>query len=575
MSIKYSIKIEDPKNHIVKVALEFTRDSAQKNITIFMPSWCPGSYLMREYARHLRTIKVSNKFGETIFFEQKAKGGWEINTDRLKVSKGSEQLLIEYEVYCHELTVRTAHIDESHAFLHGPAYLLGVRGMENHECEVSIEFPALWSKVSTGLKDISPNREKFLYLAKNYDELVDSPIEIGCHETDGFRIEGIDHNWASVGPVLPHKNDLKKDIKILFEHNIKLFGEIPYDNYTLITHFFPNCYGGLEHLNSTVCLYDGRKLANRKEYINFLSLIAHEHFHAWNVKRIRPVELGPFEYTEENYTTMLWLAEGLTSFCDDLTVYQTGLCSLEEYLEVLKTNLNRYLGIPGKKYHSLEQSSFNAWIKLYRPDENSQNSSISYYLKGGLVFFALNSLLYEKGTHTGELLKKLWAFYKKRPEKGLNTQEVLQLIGEISDAKTSQAFETMISTTEDLDLEFMLKQVGVGVEWEVSEKAYLGVVFDFDGNRVLIKQVLLDSPAYKTGLNAGDEIIALNGTRVLKSDVSSWGETLEIDQLYQLTVSRLGQIIEVDLIPGKTPREVKSLSIKDEKKVKEALLWKV
>lgn len=564
MKVQYLVQIENPHQNLVKVTLRFKRRMDQSKMRIFLPSWSPGSYLMREYARHIRWIKVEQDNGEALYFEQVAKGEWEIDWNQSLLKTESEGVSVSYEIYCKELTVRTSHVDSTHAFLHGPSYLMGIKGEALKDPSIEFRFPPLWSKLTTGLKEISTKREEFIYTAKNYDELVDAPVEIGCQETDGFEFKGKNHFLAYYGPTYPHQQNLKADTKKIVETVSSHFsGDLPYENYTFLTHFAPKLYGGLEHLNSTALHFDGRKLNNRKDYLNYLSLVAHEYFHTWNVKRIRPVELGPFDYLNEAYTSLLWLAEGLTSFMDDLLVYRSGLSTLEEYLDTVKGNFDIYYNTPGKKFHSLEMSSFNAWVKLYRPDENSKNSSISYYLKGGLVFSVLHAALLENGKSINDLLEALWKHYLARPEKGINKSEIYDLIRDLAGEKALSQFITMVETTEDIDFESAYKKMGVEFKWIESASPWIGADFDAVGDRSVVKSVTLDSPAYQAGLNAGDEIIALNGVRALKEDTDKLGIFIQVNKPCEFMIARLGVIHKIEVTPTTGPRILKELAIAD------------
>ncbi len=551
MKAQYLIEIEDPKTHYVKVRYTLSEISEDK-LSIFLPSWSPGSYLMREYVRHLQKLQLTNIKGKEVQFEQKAKGLWEIET------KGEQEITIRYEVYCHELSVRTSFIDDSHAFLHGPSYLMGTQNEVSGQLEVEFKFPPLWSKLNTGLKDISTDRQRFIYSAENYDVLIDAPVEIGCQETDGFQVAGKNHFLAFYGNQWPHKNDLKADIKKIVEYVSEYWGEIPYKDYTFITHFAPNYFGGLEHLNSTVLAYDGRRLNVRKDYIRWLTLVTHEYFHTWNVKRIRPAELGPFDYINENYTTMLWLAEGLTSFMDNYLTYKTGLITDEEYWELIKDDFNLYLNTPGRKFDSLEQSSHDAWIKLYRPHENSRNATVSYYLKGGLVFLGLHIHLKALGKDSKDLTDKLWSFYKDRPKEGINTEEFLNLISELSNENVTKWFSTQISTTEEMDFEGLLNKLGITCEWEEAKPSF-GAAFEYKGERVLFQSVQLDGASFKAGFNAGDELISINGGRVLKADIDKLTQFLPMDQNHMALVSRQGRLVEVPFQLEKGIRTIKKI----------------
>jgi predicted metalloprotease with PDZ domain len=571
MKITYNASIEVPENHYLSVRIDGTRLSSDKKLAFYLPSWSPGSYLMREYGRNVRCFRAENSMGEVLHFSQMDKGVWEVDFENSEVKNNSLEFNIYYEVYCHELTVRTSHIDATHAFLHGPSVFMGILDKDLVDPILKVKFPPCWAKITTGLKDISDKREEFIYSAKNYDELIDTPLEIGCHETDGFQVNGVNHHLAYYGPLLPHNHNIKADIKKIVEKISATMKEIPYEEYSFITHFIPGIYGGLEHLNSTALQYSSFNMTDKKGYIGYLELVAHEYFHTWNVKRIRPKELGPFNYLTEALTKMHWLTEGLTSFMDQLFIYRCDFISIDEYLELMVKNLNHYFSTPGRKFHSLEDSSFNSWIKLYRPDENSKNSSISYYLKGGLVFFALNILLFEKGKSINDLLDKLWSSYKANPDIGLEEDEVFQMVEDIAGAEVKDEFVYMIKSTEEIDFENFLTRMGVEVEYEKSDKADLGATIDFTGDRVLVKSVALDAAAYKSGLNANDEILAINGMRVLKSSWQDFSKFIIPEKSYVFTISRLNQIHELDVVIEQEARKIKKLTVKDEIKAKACL----
>ena len=417
MQAHYLVEITAPQHHLATVTISLVK--CGESMTVFLPSWSPGSYLMREYARHIRAFRVQQKNGEVLYHRQIDKGAFVIDFVASELKRPQQEFFVTYEVYCHEFTVRTAHIDESHAFLHGPSYLMGVVGESLSSPTIEFRFPPLWSKVATALEDVSQDRAHFIYRAANYDELIDSPVEIGCHESDGFMVGGKPHHLNFYGVQYPHGQELKQDMQKIVETVGNVWGELPFQEYVFITHFAPDCYGGLEHHDSCALHFDGARLNQRKQYLSWLELVAHEYFHVWNGKRIRPRELSSFDYRGENYTRMHWLTEGLTSFMDRLLVLRSGLMSVEEYLERLVREFNDYSQILGRKFHSLEESSFNAWIKLYRPDENSKNSSVSYYLKGGLVFLALQCMLSQKHRDITDLLGLLWQRYLRDPQLGV------------------------------------------------------------------------------------------------------------------------------------------------------------
>lgn len=567
MKLSYKLLIESPTTHQVHVTIKGKKSTNEKRIDFFLPRWSPGSYLMREYSRHLSNIKAETSNGERLFLEQTDISTFNIDWEKSElknVSQEADFFTLSYNVFCHELTVRTSHVDNSHAFLHLPTLLMGVLGVDIKRPTIELAFPAAWSKVTTGLKDISPKREIFLYEALNYDELIDSPIEIGCQETDGFLVDGIPHDVVFYGMQLPHKENIKEDTKNIVEHIAHFMGGFPYEKYSFITHFVPGLYGGLEHHNSTALQFCPTQITNRKGYINYLALVSHEYFHTWNVKRIRPFELGPFNYLKEATSKLLWLAEGLTSLMDELFIYRAGLISLEEYLEMQKENLNRYYSVPGRKFHSLDDSSFNSWIKLYRPDENSNNSSISYYLKGGIVFFALNIILAKKNKSINDFVAALWIDYQKNPDRGLTSEQVFKIIEEIGGSDIREKFEEMTSTTKEIDLESICLEAGLKLVWDNLETPWTGIDVEHIGDRVIVRTVVIDGPAYKAGVNAGDEILAINGMRVLKDRYSDFAKFMRVNETYTVTISRLSCLLTVNLNVGVTPAKIRTISVVQE-----------
>ena len=558
--INYHLHIDNPHQHkaIVKIKANLN-DSGQ--VEVYLPSWSPGSYLMREYGRLVRQIKALDSNGGYLAIEQTDKGTWHVHGGEENANSSIE---IKYEIYCHELTVRNSYIDRDMAFIHGPAVFMAIAGRENSPVELKVTFPEAWSKISTGLKDISSKREEFLYSAENYDVFIDAPLQIGCHETDGFVSNGKEHELAFVGQALPHQHQVKKDMKIIVDHISEYMDSMPYDRYVFITHLFPGKFGGLEHLNSTALQFCSTSFPNRKDYVNWLSLVSHEYFHTWNVKRIRPKSLGPFNYRKEADASMLWLAEGLTSFMDELFVYQCGVVSLEEYLELQVKNFNRYYDTLGRKFHSLHESAFNAWNVLYKPHENGINSTISYYLKGGISFFLLNVLLVKSGSSTKEFIHGLWERYLANPEEGMEAEEVYQLIEKISSAQVREKFEEYIETTVELPIRELLKEMGLDLEYTTPTDIDLGVKTKVNGGRVFVTHTLIDSPAYNYGLNPEDEILAVDGKRVDSANFDQLKSSLKESNSYEFLISRLGEIKKINIIPRKALPKISSIKVLDQ-----------
>ncbi len=574
MKIEYKLSITEPWTHYVKIRLSGSRRDDCDYLDFFLPSWSPGSYLMREYPKSVRKFRALSGNGEYLYFEKMEKGTWRVDWSKSELKSQGKDFTIEYEVYCNEISVRSSHVTNEHAFLHGPSLFMGIADTELESPTLEIEFPPLWSKVTTGLNDISDKREKFLYSAKNYDELIDSPIEIGCHETNGFRVQGIDHHLAFYELPENLPGDLRKDTQKITEAICDFWGEIPYDMYVYMGHFMPGVYGGLEHLNSTALQYDPFAVQTKDGYRDFLGLVAHEFFHTWNVKRIRPIELGPFDYRNENYTRMHWLTEGMTSFVDDLFVFTAGLSTLENYVETLAKRIKIYLSTPGRKFDSLEESSFDAWIKLYRPHENSKNTTVSYYLKGQLAFFCLNILLVREGKSLKELCALLWQRFKDNPEVGMTKEEFMEILRSLTNEEVVNQFESYIAHTTELPLEELCREIGLEFKYTEDKEIQGDFGFDWkeDGQRLFADKIILDGPAYKHGLNAGDEILAINGFRVTTSMYKNLLKTLKVgDQLQNLLISRQGKTLSLEIPYSRGSKTLASIEVKDENKATKAL----
>jgi predicted metalloprotease with PDZ domain len=543
-SLHYLVTIENPANHYVQVRLSIKEDcSALNSLEFFLPSWSPGSYLMREYAKYMQELKVSTPTGEPISIKQTKKSTWQISSAALAGLKNGFDL--EYKVYCREVSLRTCFMHASQAFLHGPAYLVGIKNFLANVHTIEFRRPLEWSTISTGLNCIS--QEALIYEAQNYDTLVDCPVQMGCFKQDYFQAAGKNHFIAWVGSYWKMPEKITSHMHTIVETIASSMGGVPYEHYTFIVHSMLNSYGGLEHANSTALIFDTRKWGSRKDYIQWLGLVSHEYFHTWNVKRLRPVELGPFNYEEENYTSMLWLAEGLTSFMDNYYLLKSTLISPQEYLDLVLADFNNYYKHSGRKFETLEESSWNAWIKYYRPHENSSNTTISYYIKGGLAFFMLHLWLKQMSKSVEGLTQALWQFAKKRPELGITKEEFFQLLTSYSSAEVAEKFDVLISTTEDLRPMNELKSMGVDVVWETKTPLQLGAEVEYSSERVFIKQVMQGGAAYASGLNVGDEIIAVNGMRITKGEWSWFLEELKEEESYDVLLCRMGQMLRLSL----------------------------
>ena len=512
--LRYRLAVPRPESHLVEVELRFPAAGAA-TATVEMAAWCPGSYLIRDYARHLRDLVAEDAgSGRRLEAVQVSKREWEIQAG------GAEEIRIRYRIYGHELTVRTNHIDRTHAFLHGPALFLFPGAARDWPCELEVAAPAGWP-IETGLAG-----EGGRYRAVDVDELLDCPLHLGAVELRELHAGGRPIRLAVWG----HEerggpfglDDLVRDLgKVIDSHAARL-GDLPCPAYTFVLMLSPGAYGGLEHRSSSANLNSPFAFAQGKTYLELVELLSHELFHAWNGKRLRPAAFDRFDYGRENYTRCLWVIEGLTSYYDRLAVRRAGVMTAGQYLGKLLEDWGRMLGVPGRFRHSLEDSSLNAWQKLYKPDESNVNTSISYYLKGSLVMAALDLQLRRRSEGEIDLdrvLVHLWREFGAR-ERGY-PEDVRPAFEAATGLELGDFFARHIHGREDPDLKGQLAGLGLDLTatWDGYKKdegarppVWLGV-YMAGGGRV-VAGVLDGGPAERAGLSPGDEIVALNRYQV-------------------------------------------------------------
>lgn len=507
-SFAYTVALPNPASHLFEVTLQITHWS-KPDLDLKMPVWTPGSYLVREYARHLQDFQAITPDGTPLPWEKRAKNHWRIHTDQ------HPSLTIRYRIYANELTVRTNHLDVTHGYFNGAALFCYVPGYEHSAWQVAIAPPRPDWLVSTALPsaDDSPNT----FLAANFDELVDSPFEIGKHRVYDFEAAGKPHQLAVWGDGNLDPSILLQDIQRVIEVEAKLFGGLPYDRYLFLLHLSSQGFGGLEHKHCCSLIYQRFGFRSRDKYDRFIQLVAHEFFHLWNVKRIRPKALETFDYDQENYTPSLWFSEGTTSFYDLIIPYRAGIYDVQTYLGALSKEITRFLTTPGRQVQPLAESSYDAWIKLYRQDANSPNAQMSYYLKGEMVSLLLDLLIRERHNNTRSLddvLRQMWEHFGK-PEIGFTPEDLRRTVEAIAETDLSDFFHRALQTTEDLPFEEYLAPFGLRLQAEGDDSLpYLGLTLKSEHGREVIKFVERDSPAQRVGMDAGDELLAINGIRV-------------------------------------------------------------
>ena len=449
--IVYRLSLPEPHTHHFLVDLE--ADDVSGPARLVMPSWTPGSYLMREFPRNVVTFAAADGAGNPLPARKTDKNTWLVD------APSDGRLRARYLVNADELSVRTSHLDSTHGFVNGTSVFLYLEGRQGDEVRLEVRPPQGW-RVTTALEETAPNT----FRAAGYDELADSPLEIGTHALIDFEVDGVPHRYAIWGRGNYDPQRLVADTTRIVRAERALFGELPYRAYTIILHLLPGGSGGLEHRDSTVLVAD-RWSFRGPQYEGFLGLVAHELFHAWNGKRIRPAVLGPFDYVREAYTRELWVVEGITTYYTDLVLRRAGLITPQRYLEKVAEQATRLLGIPGRLVQPLEDASFDAWIKFYRPDANSPNATISYYHKGGLVALLLD-LEIRRATGNqrslDDVMRALWE-QSGRPDTGFAEGRVEEIASEVAGVELRPLFDRWLRGTGELDLAPRLAEAGLAL----------------------------------------------------------------------------------------------------------------
>jgi predicted metalloprotease with PDZ domain len=504
--ILHKISMPEPHTHYfeVKTKVSLSKESSKQSFIDFkMAAWTPGSYLIREFAKNVESVSAQSN-GKSLSMQKINKNTWRVFLGK---TAGISNVELSYRVYAYEMSVRTSFLDDSHGYINPASVLMYLNTLKNEPQEIEILPFKDFKKVSTALKEIG----KFKYLAKNLDELIDSPIEIGNHKVFEFKVGQVPHQIAFYGPAKIDSAKFIADVQKMCETAQKVVGEHPSDHYLFIIHNLFRGGGGLEHLNSTTCQVSRGNYETDKGYKGILNLLAHEYFHLWNVKRIRPIALGPFDYENENYTHNLWFSEGITSYYADLISQRAGFISTSEYLTGLADEISAVENQPGNKVETAAESSWDAWIKYYRPNENSKNATISYYDKGSVLGGVLNLWIIQQTAgkkSLDDVFKYLYFNYYKKLQRGFTDAELEDAFTKTAGSSAKSLFQNHIYGLVSPSYAGLFN--AVGYQWKISNP---GKVTPFLGLTVVnnrITQLFKGGPAYQLGLNVGDEILKVN-----------------------------------------------------------------
>lgn len=553
--VHYRVSAANPRDH--RFTVELTIDQPAARQIVSLPVWIPGSYLVREFARHLGGL-TARQGTRACALEQLDKCSWAVTADP------GRALSLRYRVHAHDASVRTAWLDAGRGFFNGTSLLLRVHGREGGAHALTVRRPraaAGW-QLATAMTPVHVDAQGFGdYRAADYDELVDHPVEMGAFWSGSFEAGGAAHRFVVAGaPASFDGARLLRDAERICSAAIRFWhgdGAPPFDRYLFLLNAVGDGYGGLEHRASTALIcrradlprLDAPATAPPAEgYVTLLGLISHEYFHAWNVKRLKPAEFAPYDYTRENYTRLLWFFEGVTSYYDDLLLRRAGLIDDAAYLKLLTRTTNQVLQAPGRRAQSVAQASFDAWTRFYRPDADTPNSTISYYAKGALVALCLDLTLRREGRATlDDVMRALWRRCGGGP---LTEADIAAVLAELGGRSFATELADWVHGTGELPLEPLLAAHGVEVARDPSPLAQaLGLRVDEDRG-ITLKVVLDGGPAAAAGLAAGDEWLGLEvPARRGAQDAPAW---------------RLARLDDIALFAGPV-REVVALVARDQR----------
>jgi predicted metalloprotease with PDZ domain len=583
-AIRYAIVPRNPEAHVFEVVCTVD-DPSPEGQAFALPAWIPGSYLIRDFARHVVSVTARSR-GRPVSIDKVDKHTW-------VAASASGPLTVAIEVYAWDLSVRGAHLDTTHGFFNGTSVFLRVLGREERRCELEIRPPRgaryrSW-RVATTMPRAGAAPSRFgTYRAANYDALIDHPVEMGTFSSAAFSAGGVAHEVAVTGRQSADFERLRRDLKRMCETHSRLFGEpAPFERYTFLVTAIGEGYGGLEHRASTALLCSRDDLpqpgvsAVTESYRTFLGLCSHEYFHAWNVKRIRPAAFGQHDLGRENYTRLLWAFEGITSYYDDLLLVRAGLVSPTEYMEILGRNITSLLRTAGRTRQTLEEASFDAWIKYYRPDENSPNVQVSYYLKGSLVALCLDLLIRSRSRGRKSLDDVMRALWERHGKTGLGVPEngVERIASEIAGSNLRAFFDRALRSTGELPLKQLLATVGLALNLRAAESpadrggqpsakpartpaqaVSLGARTAEDPTGVKITHVLDAGAAQAAGLAAGDLIVAVDGLKVNARNLDQRLSRRKPGETVAVHAFRRDELISHKLVLGAAPLDTCALT---------------
>ncbi len=568
-TISFTVSMENPDNHYFHVSLNYSGISSE-SVDLKLPSWTPGYYMIMDYAKYIVNFRAVSSSGESLSWEKTAKNVWKVHT------VNTNSVTVSYDVFSFRTSVADSFLDDGRGFISPTGIFMHPAGRINNPVTVTVIPYEKFSQVSTGLDPVKEKANTFY--ASDFDVLYDSPILAGNQEILTFDVNGIHYTVAAekLGDI--NRKKFIDDHKKMIESAIAIVGEIPYKHYTFL--IMNKGGGGLEHTNSMAVFSSPSGFNTPEGYKRWLGFVAHEFFHLYNVKTIRPIALGPFDYDKENYTNMLWFSEGVTSYYEGIILNRAGLYSREDALGELKTSIANYENIPGHLYQSAAQSSFDSWILFFNRSENAQNTTISYYDKGCALGMLLDlKIRYESKNQKSldDVMRSLYQGFYKEKKRGFTDKEFRDVCERIAGSSLSEIFDIYIPTVKDINYTKYLGYAGLTIDTNriAVPGAYLGATTRENGDNLLITRIESNTPAYIAGLSPQDIITEIGGKKASAKLLSDLLSSKKPGDVIILTVTHreITNTVEVEL-GKKTTRSFEIKPIPDPAKEQAALLDK-
>jgi predicted metalloprotease with PDZ domain len=548
--IEYTVVLDAPQTQTFQIRMRI-RGIASKSLDVALPVWRQGKYTILNPASTIRSVTAVSDSGRILPINKTDKTTWRIEPG------GAAEVIVSYTVYANSIEDRTRHVDDTHAFLSGATVFMYVPDRREDEISVHLEAPSDW-RVACGLKHDASNPRTLL--APSYDVLIDSPIEIGIHESLSFEVDGKPHDVVIWGDVKYDAEKLERDLAKIIKAEAAIFGDMPYERYVFMFHVAPGLRGGTEHLNSTIMQCPARAFEDENQYQKLLCLAAHEMFHTWNVKRLRPAALRHIDLAKENYTDLLWFCEGTTSYYDELIPVRAGLASPQTFFADLAESIYQRRARPGMRMQTVAEASFDAWIKFGTSSPDDVNANVSYYDTGSLCSLLLDLELRKRSRNRASLDLLMRDMYEKFPPEGpgFTADDLRAAASRLSDFPFDQFFERYIFGAQRFPFEDLFDVVGLEmVAKDNMPHSYIGLGLQDDGDKCMVRMVLSDGPAYVAGVNPGDEVISLNGRRFKAADLMTFvDKRMAPGDTVWLQVLRRGRIrrVEFNLETKSNPR---------------------